>query len=508
MTVVKSGHKSLSDYHRETLSLDVKLYHKEELDRLCKLLQTDSGFQIIILQFNDPLYRDVVIEKTKAIEKKSYVLSVDVNTFPTFQFFEEKIKELSREYDVIHLINLETWLFPPDSKSMIVGFNYHRESIAECKSTLLLWLTEPDIKAFAIDAPDMWAWRAAVLRFDVEKLVPVGELSIEPISFIERLSLSDRVKRINEIKDYLDKQQNDLSKNLRASLLHELGRLYYHIGKNDEAIRYFNVSLNIWREIVDQKWEATTLNNIGSVYYSWGKYDEAIKYYNESLGLQRNIGDRRGESTTLHNVASIYQSWGKYDEAIKCYNESLIICREIGDRQGEAGTLTNIGVIFKSFGKYDEAIEYCNKSIAIFREIGDRQGEATSLNNIGVIFKSWGKYDEAIKYYNESLNICREIGDRQGEAQTLSNIAVIYMFWAKHDEAVKYYNESLSIQKNISDMRGEAITLWNLGRLLQNKDPKMALDYFEQSLVLQEKLDHPDLNKHRAFVESFKAKLK
>ncbi|MBI5184599.1 MAG: hypothetical protein HZA01_02595 [Nitrospinae bacterium] len=47
--------------------------------------------------------------------------------------YNHLLKDLAKANTLIHLVNLENWLFPEGSKSMVVGFNYQRESIArEC----------------------------------------------------------------------------------------------------------------------------------------------------------------------------------------------------------------------------------------------------------------------------------------------------------------------------------------------------------------------------------------
>ncbi|MBI5184600.1 MAG: tetratricopeptide repeat-containing protein [Nitrospinae bacterium] len=105
----------------------------------------------------------------------------------------------------------------------------------------------PGIKTFAIDAPDMWAWRSAVLDFSVEKAGIVHEPARES-SLMEGLPLKSRIKRINEIKEFLANKPEDLPASLSSSLLNELGRLFSSIGKYEVALKHFKESLKIWKE--------------------------------------------------------------------------------------------------------------------------------------------------------------------------------------------------------------------------------------------------------------------
>ncbi len=399
---------TLKDYKTETLALDLKPHHNAEFDRLFKLIKNPAGFRLIILQFNDPAYRDALIRKIGQLNSQSAVLSLTLEKFPTFQSFEKGLKYLAGHSPLINLVNLENWLFPEGTKSMVVGFNYHRESIAkDCPIQLFLWMTETDIKTFAIDAPDMWAWRSAVLDFSVEKAGPVHE-PVRETGLMEGMPLKARIKRINEIKEFLDDKPEDLSASLHSGLLNELGLL-------------FN---------------------------SLGKYEEALKYYQDSLEICKEVGDRQGEGATLNNIGLIYQFWGKYKEALKRYQESLEIRNEIGDRQGEGTTLNNIGFVYQIWGKCEEALKYCKESLEISKEIGDRQGERTTLNNIGFVYQIWGKYEEALKHYQDSLEIKKEIGVRKGEGTTLWNMGQL-LIDKDRDRAIAYLEEAVEIEKEL-----------------------------------------------------------
>ena len=63
------------------------------------------------------------------------------------------------------------------------------------------------------------------------------------------------------------------------------------------------------------------------VYYSQNKYDEALEYYNKSLDIYINkLGkDHTNVAESYNNIAIVYKSQNKYDEALEYYNKSLDI---------------------------------------------------------------------------------------------------------------------------------------------------------------------------------------
>lgn len=261
--------ESADRYARHTSALGLSAGHEEAYRSLERILHDSGRFKLVLLQFNNPAYRDALIAKINAVATTPAVLHVSTATFPDFTDLEIRLTELARDHAVIHLTGLESWLFPLDAPTRATGFNYHRETIADnCPAALLLWLTEPDIRDFAVQAPDMWAWRAGVVDFSVAR--KGGGLAISQSSEpLAGLSLTQRVKRINEIRGYLADAPN-VAAGLKASLLDELGRLHHAIGKEAKALECWESALAIYRQTGDRRNEGIVLNSIGVVFKCFG----------------------------------------------------------------------------------------------------------------------------------------------------------------------------------------------------------------------------------------------
>jgi tetratricopeptide (TPR) repeat protein len=68
---------------------------------------------------------------------------------------------------------------------------------------------------------------------------------------------------------------------------------------------------------------AHSLNNIGYISKQTGDVDNAIKYYNKSLEIHKIINDSIGIATGLNNLGIIYNSFGEIAKALDCYHKSL-----------------------------------------------------------------------------------------------------------------------------------------------------------------------------------------
>lgn len=200
------------------------------------------------------------------------------------------------------------------------------------------------------------------------------------------------------------------SKKERIEYLNRAGYDFHRIAAYKEALRVWEQSLSISREISDKAGEGITLNNIGALYHVRGDYAAALNYLEQSLSIRQEIGDKAGEGATLNNIGQIYNAKGEYDTALKYLEQSLSISRKIGDKAGEGTTLNNIGQIYDAGGDYSTALTYLHQSLSISREIGDTAGEAETIWNIGRTYENQSDLSKTEPYFNRAVQLAEEIG--------------------------------------------------------------------------------------------------
>jgi tetratricopeptide (TPR) repeat protein len=72
---------------------------------------------------------------------------------------------------------------------------------------------------------------------------------------------------------------------------------------------------------------AASYNGLGNVYDSLGQYEEALEYYQKSLDIKIRVvgGDQLDVAASYNNVAIIYEAQGKREEALAMHAKSLDI---------------------------------------------------------------------------------------------------------------------------------------------------------------------------------------
>lgn len=104
--------------------------------------------------------------------------------------------------------------------------------------------------------------------------------------------------------------------------------------------------------------EALRLNQQGMEAYQHGKYQEALPYFERSLEMHQRLNIPRGISVNLNNIGSVYGSLEQYDKALSYHEQSLNISRELNIPQDIAISLNNIGGVYSSFRQYYKALPY------------------------------------------------------------------------------------------------------------------------------------------------------
>jgi adenylate cyclase len=177
---------------------------------------------------------------------------------------------------------------------------------------------------------------------------------------------------------------------------------------------------------------------------SKGHYENAKEYFTRSLNLARELDDERGVASALNNLGLIHKETSDFKKAFEFYMLSLEITEKLGDKRDVAATHNNIGQIYALQGLFHKAIESFEHSISIKETIGDRNGIALSLNAIGSIMEQRGEHHSAIEWCLKGLTVAEEIGALH-EQKTACECLYSNYKAIKHGEKALFYHERLAL---------------------------------------------------------------
>jgi predicted ATPase/class 3 adenylate cyclase len=174
---------------------------------------------------------------------------------------------------------------------------------------------------------------------------------------------------------------------------------------------------------------AKALEGAGGITYWMADWDAALKSYEETLAIRRELGDPTGIAEALYNLSFSYavppEPRRDIAKAAELLEQSLALFRESGDRGGESRVLWGLAVNHLQAGNPGRAKETSLESLAMHRDLGDRFSEGWSLHQLALISLGLGEMEEAREFAEEGLKIFADAGDLSGIALSVADFGGI-----------------------------------------------------------------------------------
>ena len=232
-----------------------------------------------------------------------------------------------------------------------------------------------------------------------------------------------------------------------ANAYYDMGYLSLDKGDIPNGLEFYHQSLKIREVIVsphnnkpDKEGIAQVLNDIGVIYHNQDDFDEALKYYNKSVMIRKEVQDKAGMAQSLNNIGVTYKNQGLYMKAFESYKSALAIQENISDKEGLAYTLNNIAAIYKDHGDpecsdntadckqagSEKALLFLHRALKIHEEIQYKAGIAHSKNSIASVLLKLGRYQEALTYGKESMKLSEELRYPDNIKRTSQTLSQLY----------------------------------------------------------------------------------
>lgn len=140
----------------------------------------------------------------------------------------------------------------------------------------------------------------------------------------------------------------------------------------------------------------------------------ALADYQKAHDLFRDIGDQRSQATALLGVASVYQNAKDYRRALPYYTQALETYR--GDPSLLLSIHNNRALALTELARYPAAIANFRLALALARSMGSQGTEARILRNIARAQLSAGRLDDAARTIAEAVALTAR-GDAPSDGQ-------------------------------------------------------------------------------------------
>lgn len=227
------------------------------------------------------------------------------------------------------------------------------------------------------------------------------------------------------------------------------GVIFMELAIYPDALKHFNIALDIDEEINNRAGMAMSLNNIGNIYSIQGDYSGALQYYKQALAIDEELGVKQGIAVESSNVGDSYLQQGNTFKALEYYERSRTLNEEIGDKYGLAGTYASIGRVNELQGNTSLALNYYQSQLAMLEDLEMPQGVASSQNTIGVFHLKKGDYQQALNYCNKAYVTAKELGVIEVQEQSCSCLYSAYKNLYDKAKALSFFEEMIVLRDSI-----------------------------------------------------------
>lgn len=265
-----------------------------------------------------------------------------------------------------------------------------------------------------------------------------------------------------------------------------LGQALTDVQEAGEARELLEAALDAYRRQGDSRGQVEALASLANLHAQHGNTAAALRHYNESIALARQIGSRFGEAMALANLAVLQYLQGDAASALEHMQDAAEVFDAIDHRRGVAMVRANSATIRHAI-LGDDVVAEREASLArrYFAEIGDRRHEAQCLDVLAGVRRRKRAYAVSRRLAETALDILRETGDHFLEVQVLRSLAWTEREAGNHDEARTAISEAVAVATTY-ELETELPTLLALeGWVLVACDkPDEALASVEQSRSL------------------------
>jgi tetratricopeptide (TPR) repeat protein len=236
-----------------------------------------------------------------------------------------------------------------------------------------------------------------------------------------------------------------------------LGYMCWLLGDQEGAVNYYRKAIEMkskvglikatWRMTTFKESQSVTYLRLGQAYASWGMTESALREFDKSLVLCREIGYRRGEAEVLIEFGKQRKNNLQAEKDLK---DALRIFTEIDYKPGQADAISSIGDLFYSKGEYEKSLEYYKQSESILLNTENPILLADAWMKIGLVLSGLKRYDQAAKYLVSALDQAKKYNLFQQIMKSEKALSDLYRLTGKDALAMVNFQSYLVIRDSVN----------------------------------------------------------
>jgi len=298
-----------------------------------------------------------------------------------------------------------------------------------------------------------------------------------------------QLQRIDSLYQLLDKQQGDQ----RIETMIHLSEAY-RLVSYDKSLKTAQDAVVYAEAEGFQRLKAKVLKSMGISAYQSDDYELALSYYQQAIKAYEKADDQIGKATVLNNTGLIYKQLGDNVKALEFYQEAYDIQFKMNDVGAYATTNINIAGIYYQRGELNKAFDAYYQAQLLFAELKDSLRYAQVTNNLANVYWQWNQNEKALQLLDEAKSIYQGFYAISDLSRIYYTQGLIYAYdFADYKKALDRFNESLALREKLGNPLGTANVLINIANIwMEQERYEEAFLFYQRGLRIHETIGHTD----------------
>ena len=310
---------------------------------------------------------------------------------------------------------------------------------------------------------------------DLDSLYSVFENSKGKTAYQVAVAIDETIGREPNFEPDTDKDEIKL-KVLRTMILY-----FFNNDDFEHVVTYSEIGIAHYAKIDDLFNEAGCYMTLANAYQRLGQYDKAIECYNSCSELMDAIGGEMAEVNkryVINNIAEIHLAMGEYDRAEEMYLKCLTMLGEVQPTDTAANLdlatyYQNLAEVYLVQDKLEEAVDLAEQSLDLSQRYEDVPNKVINrMMSLSKAYRKTGKESEGERLLSEALQLAEANNEKFLQA-------VLSLQQGDYAKAI-----AMATENHYDGLLQEALEAGY--RDLKARDPKLALDYLERSIVMKD----------------------
>ncbi|MCX6140579.1 MAG: tetratricopeptide repeat protein [Candidatus Kapabacteria bacterium] len=310
------------------------------------------------------------------------------------------------------------------------------------------------------------------------------------------------IGNMGNVFNYTGKYQQALKQYESAAALHEedgdldgmartiggIGLVYANLSDYPMSFQHLQRALELYRSLSNKREEARVLGSLGNVFRQIGEYPRALEYFQLSRSIIEVIGEKAGLARVLMNLAGVYGDNKDFRRELDFSYQALRINEQTNDAATRARIYGSIASAQQSLGDFHSALENADISIESASTL-HMHGLQCVLGIVrsAALFKL-GRIDEALNESRECLTDANALGNISDGVKASMQIGDCLKAQGKLREAREAYMQTLDVARQLGESYTVSKILSTLADLLQDTDARTALEYYRESVKIDQQI--------------------